>query len=265
MRLVATGGIVGIAVILGRAALVLAAALAEAVVIRAPRRVRPVASGHVVFPRVLRSSSAPGVPDCCFPCARSICLTAERQFRLAASALNRRRGPTIDESQRGGRRLTYCEGWEAKVTSGWLPGRHAPRCAARCGAVRATADGSDGTRTRDLRRDSAALTSRNSLHIEYSVGRCAARSSPFYASQQAAEGRIGPQREPHNVSDSCKGEHGPRLLRITQTDARNEVVSLAVATLLNPVSDPVRQRIARTRQLGAIMEVARRTGAPTPK
>jgi hypothetical protein len=50
MRLVATGGIVGIAVILGRAALVLAAALAETVVIRAPRRVRPVAWGHVVFP-----------------------------------------------------------------------------------------------------------------------------------------------------------------------------------------------------------------------
>jgi hypothetical protein len=71
-----------------------------------------------------------------------------------------------------------------------------PSCAAsatRCGALRSAADGSDGTRTRDLRRDSARLIAANTLQIEHSSNRSTPRSSPFYASQQAASGRRGPQ------------------------------------------------------------------------
>jgi hypothetical protein len=80
-----------------------------------------------------------------------------------------------------------------KVTSGGSLGRHARRSAARCGALRSAADGSDGTRTRDLRRDSARLIAANTLQIEHSSNRSTPRSSPFYASQQAASGRRGPQ------------------------------------------------------------------------
>jgi hypothetical protein len=69
----------------------------------------------------------------------------------------------IEESQRNGPWLGYSDGGQTKVTSGGSPGRHAPRCAARCGALRSAADGSDGARTRDLRRDSAGLTRMNSL------------------------------------------------------------------------------------------------------
>jgi hypothetical protein len=104
MRLVATGGIVGIAVILGRAALVLAAALAETVVIRAPRRVRPVAWGHVVFPRdhrrpLRRSPRGPagGDGDCRSPAA----VNDRGRPTRAHDRARRRRSPA---DRTGGRR-----------------------------------------------------------------------------------------------------------------------------------------------------------------
>ena len=53
--------------------------------------------------------------------------------------------------------------------------------------------GSDGTRTRDLRRDSAALTKLNPLQNADFASERVRRPSPFCAAQRAASERMAPQ------------------------------------------------------------------------
>jgi len=56
----------------------------------------------------------------------------------------------------------------------------------------------------------------------------------FTRRSKPQKGASDRKRESRNVSDTGKGEHEPRLLRITQTDARNELVPLPRISLGRP-------------------------------
>jgi hypothetical protein len=121
----------------------------------------------------------------------TLALSAASRHVSSEPALTRaQNGRVANEVDAGSR---AARAGKQKVTSGGSLGRHARRSAARCGALRSAADGSDGTRTRDLRRDSAALTRLNPLQIAHSVSERVPRTSPFYASQHAASERMRPQ------------------------------------------------------------------------
>ena len=111
------------------------------------------------------------------------------------------------------------------------------RSAGRGGALRAAADGSDGTRTRDLRRDRAALVVAKALQTRKLGAAAVTFPSPFLRS---AGGRGAPQAP------------ASRLMPVSIQDAIDVILLRGSDRLITLIGSTIGARELVKRRLGAI-------------
>jgi hypothetical protein len=117
--------------------------------------------------------------------------------------------------------------------------------AGRSGALRSTADGSDGTRTRGLRRDRARLSSTKSLQTR-GLGAVAVTSpSPFYRPQPAAVSRRRGGAASSRASIALSEGHITAAILMSRTDGLTSRRPKSAST-------PARGRRIRRARLDAI-------------